>query len=155
MTDPTSDPPWGTERDDVPSVEERRALLEMLAVDRDGLAELTAKVGGEVADVLPFALQAISVELASTTMALMEAQETIANMKPTMVFLGRLAMGLLGGTTALTVDNLDDEDEDFVDEEDRKQYLALCNLALDTGFAIRRSAGLPPLLPPKEEPKIG
>ena len=112
---------------------QRREFLMLLVTDGEILKTLTDDIGG---DVLPFAVQAMAVELVKTSIAADGMREDIEGLKVAVASLGGLSAGLLGMSEGgLVVD--DDEDEGVT---------AFRNTCREQGARIRSGAGLMPLV---------
>ena len=111
---------------------QRREFLMLLATDGEVLKTLTDDIEE---DVLPFAVQAMAVELVKTSIAADGMREDIEDLKTAVAALGGLSAGLLGMSEgALVVD--DDEDVGVT---------VFRNVCREQGARIRTGAGLMPL----------
>jgi hypothetical protein len=108
----------------------RREFLMMLATEDNALSSLSESLGQ---DMVPIAIKAIAMELAKTSIELMEAKEEIADLKSAASFLGALVNGIMGLDTLV---HPEDEDPELGKVRD---------IAQRTGAIIRESAGLEPL----------
>jgi hypothetical protein len=112
---------------------QRREFLMLLATDGEILKALTDDIEE---DILPFAVQAMAVELVKTSIAADELRDEVEGIKTALGALGGLSAGLLG-LSGGSLERIEGEDEDL---------MAFRTVCRDQGAKIRSGAGLKPLV---------
>lgn len=133
----TTETTWGRDPKDVPTVEQRRDLLQLMAVDRSWL-DLCERDLGESG--LPFSLQALSLETVDSGIKLMELEDRMATLECTTKLVGALMAGLIFGKRHGASDTLDADDDD-----DDGFARAVGDAVFRQAQAIRRGAGVSPV----------